>query len=143
MRVSGQTKHGDLVEHHIMTQAESADQPARGPDGQLLDASKITWYNDPDDAHPIQSTSRVQKVGQRSRPIRAAAGIQLAEAIAAEKLQLAHDILCIPGSAVAVEGIFSGGWDTISLQRTRLQPDTIRTLMLVKKHVNLVRAKAA
>jgi hypothetical protein len=31
-----------------------ADQPALGLDGQLLDASKIIWYNDPDDDHPIQ-----------------------------------------------------------------------------------------
>ena len=86
----------------IMTQAESADQPALGPDGQLLDASKITWYNDPDDSHPIQSASKVQEgaynfirfwattyllsgqVHQRSR--RATAGTRLAEAIAAEKL---------------------------------------------------------
>ena len=44
-----------------MTQAELADQPAWGPDGQLLDASKITWYNDPDDPHPIQSVSGVQE----------------------------------------------------------------------------------
>ena len=44
-----------------MTQADLADQPALGPDGQLLDASKITWYNDPDDPHPIQSTSKVQE----------------------------------------------------------------------------------
>ena len=77
-----------------MTQAESVDQPALGPDGQLLDASKIVWYNDPDDPQPIQSTSRVQEgdvfhfttfwrqliflsgqVGQRSRPIRATAGV--------------------------------------------------------------------
>jgi hypothetical protein len=91
-----------------MAQVESADQPALGPDGQLLDASRITWYNDPDDPHPIQSTStssRVQEgkvlnfitfsrrpiflsgqVGQRSRPIRATAGTRLAEVIAAEKL---------------------------------------------------------
>jgi hypothetical protein len=90
-----------------MTQAES-DQPALGPDGQLLDASKITWYNDPDDSHPIQPTSRpsmVQEgmcltpipywrpliflsgqVGERSCPTRATAGTRLAEAIAAEKL---------------------------------------------------------
>ena len=40
-----------------MTQAELTDQPAWGPDGQLLDASRITWYNDPDDPHPIQSVS--------------------------------------------------------------------------------------
>ena len=33
-----------------------ADQPALGPDGQLLDATKIVWYNDPDDAQPIQPT---------------------------------------------------------------------------------------
>jgi hypothetical protein len=31
-----------------------ADQPALGLDGQLLDASKIIWYNDPDDDRPIQ-----------------------------------------------------------------------------------------
>jgi hypothetical protein len=88
-----------------MTQAESVDQPALGPDGQLLDASKIVWYNDPDDPQPIQSTSRVQEgdvfcfitfwrqliflsgqVGQHSRPIRATADTRLAEDIAAEKL---------------------------------------------------------
>jgi len=44
-----------------MTQAASADQPALGPDGQLLDASSITWYNDPDDPHPIQPTITVQE----------------------------------------------------------------------------------
>ena len=31
-----------------------ADQPALGPNGHLLDASKIIWYNDPDDNQPIQ-----------------------------------------------------------------------------------------
>ena len=78
-----------------MNQAES-DQPALGPDGQLVDASKIAWYNDPDDPHPIQPismTSEVQEgeafifitisqqliflsggLGQRSRPIRTTAG---------------------------------------------------------------------
>jgi hypothetical protein len=91
-----------------MAHTESADQPALGSDGQLLDASKIAWYNDPDDPHPIQPTStssRVQEgevlnfitilrrliyssgqVGQRSRPIRATVGARLAEAIATEKL---------------------------------------------------------
>lgn len=44
-----------------MSHVESADQPALGPDGQLLDASKIAWYNDPDDSHPIQPTPRVQE----------------------------------------------------------------------------------
>lgn len=33
------------------------DQVAVGPDGQLLDASKIPWYHDPDDAEPIQPPS--------------------------------------------------------------------------------------
>jgi hypothetical protein len=51
--------------------------------------------------------------------------------------------LSITGSAVAVERIFSGGRDTISLRRARLQADTIRTLMLVKKRLHLARAKAA
>ncbi|KAJ7889674.1 hypothetical protein B0H13DRAFT_1626660 [Mycena leptocephala] len=43
------------------------------------------------------------------------------------------------GSAVAVERIFSGGRDTISLRRARLKPETIRTLMLVKHHLRLKR----
>lgn len=43
------------------------------------------------------------------------------------------------GSAVAVERIFSGGRDTISLRRTSLKADTIRTLMLVKQHLRLAR----
>ena len=47
-----------------------------------------------------------------------------------------------PGSAVAVERIFSGGRDTISLRRASLHADTIRTLMLVKKRLHLARAKA-
>jgi hypothetical protein len=37
-----------------------ADQPALGPDGQLLDATEIEWFNDPDDARPIQPTSSMQ-----------------------------------------------------------------------------------
>ncbi len=36
------------------------------------------------------------------------------------------------GSAVAVERIFSSGRDSVSMRRARLQPETIRTLMLVK-----------
>ena len=31
----------------------ASDNCAVGPDGQLLDASKITWYNDPDDDIPM------------------------------------------------------------------------------------------
>lgn len=83
------------------------DQPARGPDGQLLDASKIIWFNDADDSLAIRPGSRMQQgsssfkhnlsaaavpkyplifPGQRSRPVRATAGARLAAAIAGEKL---------------------------------------------------------
>ena len=73
---------------------------------------------------------------------------------------LARDILCIPGadilifiepfetetvilgSAVAVERIFSGGRDTISLRRASLRPETIKVLMLVKKKLHLARAQS-
>ncbi|KIL58778.1 hypothetical protein M378DRAFT_188125 [Amanita muscaria Koide BX008] len=51
----------------------------------------------------------------------------------------ARDLLAIPGSAVGVERIFSGGRDTISLRRASLRPDTIRTLMLVKQHLHMTR----
>jgi hypothetical protein len=53
-----------------------------------------------------------------------------------------HLLMCSPGSAVAVERIFSGGRDTISLRRASLTPDTIRVLMLVKKRLHLTRAQA-
>ena len=43
------------------------------------------------------------------------------------------------GSAVAVERIFSGGRDTISLRRASLKPETIHTLMLVKQRLRLTR----
>lgn len=69
---------------------------------------------------------------------------------------LARDLMTIPGepfyfihllvltftfvgSAVAVERIFSGGRDTISLRRASLKPETIRTLMLVKQRLRLAR----
>ena len=45
----------------------------------------------------------------------------------------------ILGSAVAVERIFSGGRDTISMRRASLHSDTIRTLMLVKHRLRLAR----
>ena len=48
-------------------------------------------------------------------------------------------LMIILGSAVAVERIFSGGRDTISLRRASLKPDTIRTLMLVKQRLRLAR----
>ncbi|KAF8817343.1 hypothetical protein BYT27DRAFT_7075224, partial [Phlegmacium glaucopus] len=46
------------------------------------------------------------------------------------------------GSAVAVECIFSGGWDTISLHHASQKPDTIRVLMLVKRRLILKRHSA-
>ena len=51
--------------------------------------------------------------------------------------------LSITGSAVAVERIFLGGQDTISLRRARLQANTFCTLMPFKKRLHLIRAKAA
>ncbi|KNZ77773.1 hypothetical protein J132_03831, partial [Termitomyces sp. J132] len=48
---------------------------------------------------------------------------------------LARDILAIPGSAVAVERIFSGGRDTLLLHRASLHPETIRMLMIVKQRL--------
>ncbi|KAF5328727.1 hypothetical protein D9619_011460 [Psilocybe cf. subviscida] len=56
--------------------------------------------------------------------------------------RLACDVLSIPGSAVAVERIFSGGRDTISLRRASLVPKTIRVLMLVKQRLRLARVAA-
>jgi hypothetical protein len=50
----------------------------------------------------------------------------------------AHKHICT-GSAVAVERIFSGGRDTISLRRASLKPETIRTLMIVKQRLRLAR----
>jgi hypothetical protein len=46
------------------------------------------------------------------------------------------------GSAVAVERVFSGGRDTISLRRASLMPETIRTLMVVKASLKAGRAAA-
>jgi hypothetical protein len=48
----------------------------------------------------------------------------------------------LSGSAVAVEHIFSGGRDTISLRRASLKPETIRILMLVKQQLRLARNAA-
>ena len=47
--------------------------------------------------------------------------------------------ILLQGSAVAVERIFSGGRDTISLRRASLSAETIRTLMLVKQRLLLTR----
>ena len=43
------------------------------------------------------------------------------------------------GSAVAVERIFSGGQDMITLWQASLHPNTIWTLMLVKQHLHITR----
>ena len=51
-------------------------------------------------------------------------------------------MIILLGSAVAVERIFSGGCDTISLRRASLLSDTIRTLMLVKHRLRLARVAA-
>ena len=40
------------------------DNCAVGPDGQLLDASKITWYNDPDDDTPMAPTTTLPSTVQ-------------------------------------------------------------------------------
>ena len=72
----------------------------------------------------------------------------------------ARDLLCIPGvymvhiwcffstklssgSAVAVEHVFSGGHDTISLCYASLHPQTIKVLMLSKKKLHLLCAKVS
>ena len=54
-------------------------------------------------------------------------------------LLLSAKFRSVSGSAVAVERIFSGGRDTISLRRASLKPDTIRFLMLVKQHIRMRR----
>jgi hypothetical protein len=43
----------------------------------------------------------------------------------------------LSGSAVAMERIFSGGRDTISLRRASLKPETIQILILVKQWLRL------
>ncbi|CAA7270448.1 unnamed protein product [Cyclocybe aegerita] len=57
--------------------------------------------------------------------------------------RLAHDILAIPGSAVAVECIFSGGCDMILIRRASLKAKTICTLMILKQHLRLAHAMPA
>jgi hypothetical protein len=68
-----------------------ADQPAQGPDGQLPDTSKIQWYNDPDNAHPIQQAAQFHRFIDYGLEVclscrSLTAGTRLATAIAAEKL---------------------------------------------------------
>lgn len=47
----------------------------------------------------------------------------------------------LPASAVAVERVFSGGRDTISLRRASLKAETIKTPMFVKKRLHLERER--
>ena len=42
----------------------ASDNCAVGPDGQLLDTSKITWYNDPDDDMPMALTTTLPSMVQ-------------------------------------------------------------------------------
>ncbi|KAF7370018.1 Transposase-like protein [Mycena sanguinolenta] len=56
--------------------------------------------------------------------------------------RLARDVLCIPGSAVAVERVFSGGRDTIGLRHASLKAETIEMLMFVKARLRLAREEA-
>ena len=44
---------------------------------------------------------------------------------------------------MAIERIFSGGRDTISLRRASLKPETIRIIMLVKRKLIISREKIA
>ncbi|EDR07045.1 uncharacterized protein LACBIDRAFT_299348 [Laccaria bicolor S238N-H82] len=60
----------------------NSDQCARGPNGELLDASQIQWFNDPDDIHPISNSAPSKE--SRQRPVRARDGTWLAAAIASE-----------------------------------------------------------
>ena len=48
--------------HHLLM---ASDNCAIGPDGKLLDASKITWFNDPDDAEPMAPASSTSSAVQR------------------------------------------------------------------------------
>lgn len=60
-------------------------------------------------------------------------------------LCLEHDpdfFWVISGSAVAVERIFSGGRDTISLRRASLKAETISKLMIIKHRLRLAREEA-
>ncbi|EJD36106.1 hypothetical protein AURDEDRAFT_47916, partial [Auricularia subglabra TFB-10046 SS5] len=45
--------------------------------------------------------------------------------------RMARDIFSIPGSAVAVERVFNGGRDVISVRRARLNAATISLLMVM------------
>ncbi|KAF5343801.1 hypothetical protein D9758_016214 [Tetrapyrgos nigripes] len=103
-------------------------QCAVNPDGTLKDASEIQFYND---KQPPQDSEKCDPIqwwqGQK--------------ATFPTLYRLALDIFSIPGSAVAVERVFSGGQYTISLRRASLHPDTIRMLMIAKNRLHLARCR--
>jgi hypothetical protein len=50
------------------------------------------------------------------------------------------DLPISSGSMIAVQPIFSSGYDTIGLRCTSLKLDTIRTLMFVKARLHMLQA---
>jgi len=52
-----------------------------------------------------------------------------------------HHVFHNLGSLVAIERVFSGGRDTISLHRASIKPHTICILMLVKQKLQLAHAE--
>ncbi|RXW19302.1 hypothetical protein EST38_g6551 [Candolleomyces aberdarensis] len=71
--------------------ANSDDQCTLGPDGRLLPASQITFYNDPDDPTPLppvvdMDMSPAQDASSRSHPQRSNAGSQMHQLICDKKL---------------------------------------------------------
>ncbi|KIJ91873.1 hypothetical protein K443DRAFT_57786, partial [Laccaria amethystina LaAM-08-1] len=62
----------------------NSDQCARGPNGKLLDASQIQWFNDPDDIHPIPVSNSAPSKESHQQPVHARDGTRLAAAITSE-----------------------------------------------------------
>jgi hypothetical protein len=61
MPISGTLPHSRFTLSKAWHRFDS-DQPALGPDGQLLDATEIEWFNDPDDAQPISHGVRYRNI---------------------------------------------------------------------------------
>jgi hypothetical protein len=68
--------------------------------------------------------------------------VNIINLLQAEFLQAVPSDLILSGSAVAVECIFSGGRDMISLRRARLKPEIIWILIVVKQRFCLARDAA-
>ena len=49
------------ISHHSISLNMNSDQCARGPNGGLLDASQIQWFNDPDDIYPMSNSAPSSK----------------------------------------------------------------------------------